>query len=61
MFQVKIIELKEQSVTTDNNIDTLTFNLDTSAMRAPGNIQFGSRFPAVSKFPNLFRFLVQEL
>jgi len=40
--KVKIIELKKQSVTTDNDIDTITFNLDTSAMKAPGNIQFGS-------------------
>ena len=37
---MKTIDLYQESLTTDNDIDTIVFALDSSAMKAPGNIQY---------------------
>ena len=37
---MKTIEIYESSVTTENDIDTIVFNVDSSKMKAPANIQY---------------------
>jgi len=38
--KMKTIEIYESSVTTENDIDTIVFNVDSSTMKAPANIQY---------------------